>query len=94
MSHTIGARQVRFIHHQQVGHFDQAGLLPLHFVARIGSHQQHQRINDRSGRDLILSDADGLDQNDVKTKIDEPIAPALVAAEIPPAAPRVERLRK
>ena len=39
LPHAIRARQIRFIDDDQIGNLDQAGFLPLHLIATVGSDE-------------------------------------------------------
>ena len=63
--HPIGAFAIRLVDHEDVGDFHDPGLERLHVVAG-ARHQSHDRdVGGADNVDLVLADADGLDNHDV-----------------------------
>ena len=66
--HPLGAGQVGLVDHDDVGHFQQAGLFPLQFVAGLGLHQQHDDVGQLAHGRVALPGADGFQQDHVEAE--------------------------
>ena len=63
--HAFGAFAVALVDHEDVGDLHDAGLDGLHIVAHAGDENHNGDVGEAHDVDFILTDADGLDQDDV-----------------------------
>ena len=61
----VGALAVGLVDDEDVGDLHDAGLERLHFVARAGNERDDRHVGGADDVDLVLADADGLDDDDV-----------------------------
>jgi hypothetical protein len=65
---AFGARQVGFVDHDDVRDFEQACLLPLQFVPRLGLQQHNHHIGQLPHGRITLASAGRFQQDDVETE--------------------------
>ena len=62
---TIGALAIRFVHDEDIGDLHDARLERLHFVAGAGDERHDRHVGRANDIDLVLPDADRLDDDEV-----------------------------
>src|SRR5437667_10792901 len=71
LAQLLRSRPVALVDHIQLGDLHDAGLQRLDAVTRFGDEDQNGRLGGRGDVELGLADADGLDQNAVKSECPE-----------------------